>query len=212
MARATDLDSQGQCIHCGLRKQAPQHKYCGKTCAISAEARSPSPPPGLPSLSTNKRKRVAFQPITPTTDGDIYDTTSQPARFRPMVSDPSDPPAPKSEWAGRQFVGQTLPSELLPRHIQQIEGQPQGLQGVMGSAGQPRIVVPRDQIKNLVVQTHNETLHQGHHRVYSILKTLYYWPNSLCLATYRAYAKRARFARKTPSAGRTFQAHFKHDD
>jgi hypothetical protein len=27
------------------------------------------------------------------------------------------------------------------------------------------------------LQTHDETLHQDHHRVYSILKTLYYWPN-----------------------------------
>ena len=94
-----------------------------------------------------------------------------------MIAHPSDPPAPIAEWVGKQMTGQALPTELLKRHIDQIKGQPPGLQGVMGKTGQPRIIVPRDQIKNLVLQTHNETLHQGHLRVYSILKTLYYWPN-----------------------------------
>ena len=94
-----------------------------------------------------------------------------------MVSDDFETPLPISEWVGQQLRGQPIPAAYLNKYIKQIKGQPDGLEGIMGPNGQPRIIVPRTQIKSLILQTHQDTLHQDHHRVYGILKTLYYWPN-----------------------------------
>ena len=46
----------------------------------------------------------------------------------------------------------------------------------MGEFGQPRIIVLISEQKRLILQTHNDLLHQGVSRVYNVLKTLYYWP------------------------------------
>ncbi len=78
---------------------------------------------------------------------------------------------------GKQLDGQGIPKELESNFMPQIDGQPVGLQGIKGQHGQPRIIVPKQQIRNLIVQTHNDTLHQGHNRIYSVLMTLYYWSN-----------------------------------
>jgi hypothetical protein len=57
-----------------------------------------------------------------------------------------------------------------------IEGYPEGLLAIPNDNGSPRIIVPRSQIKALVLQCHEDIHHQSHVKVLYILKPLYYWP------------------------------------
>ena len=57
-----------------------------------------------------------------------------------------------------------------------LEGYPEGLLAIPNDDGSPRIIVPKSQIKSLVLQCHEDIHHQSHVKVLYILKPLYYWP------------------------------------
>jgi transposase InsO family protein len=40
----------------------------------------------------------------------------------------------------------------------------------------PRIVVPKDEVDRLIINTHNDIRHQGHNEVHHMLKPLFFWP------------------------------------
>ena len=54
---------------------------------------------------------------------------------------------------------------------------PEGLLAVPSPEGQPRIIVPPNEIKALILQTHEDIHHQNHVKVLHVLKANYYWPN-----------------------------------
>jgi hypothetical protein len=80
--------------------------------------------------------------------------------------------------------------------IASLEGHPEGLLAILGDNGLPRIIVPRNLIKALVLQCHEDIHHQSHVKVLCILKPLYYWPGmtkdieKLCTAYYVEPASR----------------------
>ena len=87
---------------------------------------------------------------------------------------------PLSSWIGKQLVGQTIPKHHLDENgilSTILEGFPNGLLAIppTDSIG-PRIVVPKDEQRNLITATHAEIHHQGHTKVLHILYPLYYWP------------------------------------
>ena len=57
-----------------------------------------------------------------------------------------------------------------------LEGYPEGLLAIPNDDGSPRIIVPKSQIKSLVLQCHEDIHHQSHVKVLYILKPLFYWP------------------------------------
>ncbi len=57
-----------------------------------------------------------------------------------------------------------------------IDGYPEGLLAIPNEDGYPRIIVPRSQIKALVLQCHKDIHHQPHIKVLYILQPLFYWP------------------------------------
>ena len=57
-----------------------------------------------------------------------------------------------------------------------MEGFPDGLMAISESNEKPRIVVPKDEVDKLIINTHNDILHQGHNKVHHILKPLFFWP------------------------------------
>ena len=57
-----------------------------------------------------------------------------------------------------------------------LEGYPEGLLAIPNDDGTPRIIVPKAQIKALVLQCHEDIHHQSHVKVLHILKPLFYWP------------------------------------
>lgn len=93
-----------------------------------------------------------------------------------MTTATTTAPDPISTWVGQQLLGQKLPADVEERYLKQIPNQHLGLCGVMGDHGQPRIIVPVSQQKRLLLQTHEDLLHQDHSRVHKILRTIYYWP------------------------------------
>ena len=92
------------------------------------------------------------------------------------------PPNPISSWSGQHLLGQKLPADMEKCYLKQIPNQHLGLCGVIGDHGQPRIIVPIAQQKRLLLQTHEDLLHQDHSRVHKILRTLYYWPGMEAMA------------------------------
>jgi hypothetical protein len=57
-----------------------------------------------------------------------------------------------------------------------LDGYPEGLLAIPNDDGSPRIIVPKSQIKALVLQCHEDIHHQSHVKVLYILKPLFYWP------------------------------------
>jgi hypothetical protein len=57
-----------------------------------------------------------------------------------------------------------------------IDGYPEGLLATPNEDGYLRIIVPRSQIKALVLQCHEDIHHQSHIKVFYILQLLFYWP------------------------------------
>jgi hypothetical protein len=94
-------------------------------------------------------------------------------------------PIPKlddvSLWIGHQLNYERMPTKyqhMAPEGelLASIEGYPEGLLAIPNDNGSPRIIVPRSQIKALVLQCHEDIHHQSHVKVLYILKPLYYWP------------------------------------
>jgi hypothetical protein len=83
-----------------------------------------------------------------------------------MTTTTTAAPDPISTWVGQQLLGQKLPADMEERYLKQIPNQLLGLCGVMGDHGQPRIIVPISQQKRLLLQTHEDLLHQDHSRVH----------------------------------------------
>ena len=87
-----------------------------------------------------------------------------------------------SSWVGKQLDHTDLPKRYrnLPPQgelITDLKDFPDGLLAVPNSNGTPRIIVPPDQVKPLVLQTHEDIHHQNQSKVEKILVPLYYWPN-----------------------------------
>jgi hypothetical protein len=60
--------------------------------------------------------------------------------------------------------------------ITSIDGYPEGLLAIPDENGSLRTIVPRYQIKTLVLQCHEDIHHQSHVKVLYILRPLFYWP------------------------------------
>ncbi len=85
-------------------------------------------------------------------------------------------------WVGHQLNHKRLPKEYkhMPPDgelMASVEGYPEGLLAIPNEDGSPRIIVPRSQIKSLVLQGHEDIHHQSHVKVkvLYILKPLFYW-------------------------------------
>ncbi len=84
-----------------------------------------------------------------------------------------------SLWIGHQLNYERMPAKyqhMAPEGelIAFLDGHPEGLLDTPGdNNGQPRIIVPRNQIKALVLQCHEDIHHQS---LLHILKPIYYWP------------------------------------
>ena len=83
-------------------------------------------------------------------------------------------------WVGHQLNHKRLPKEEY-KHIPpdgelmaSLDGYPEGLLAVPNGDGSPRIIVPKSQIKSLVLQCHEDIHHQSHVKVLYILKPLFY--------------------------------------
>ncbi len=95
-------------------------------------------------------------------------------------------PIPKlddvSLWIGHQLNYERMPvkyQHMTPEGelIASLDGHPEGLLAIPGdNNGPPRIIVPRNQIKALVLQCHEDIHHQSQVKFLYILKPLYYWP------------------------------------
>ena len=87
--------------------------------------------------------------------------------------------SPLSSWIGKQLLGQKIPKRYLDKegNLQMMQGYPHGLLAIPsdGYSGQ-RIVVPVEEQKALIKNTHAEIHHQGHTKVHHVLYPLYYWP------------------------------------
>ena len=84
-------------------------------------------------------------------------------------------------WVGHQLNHKRLPKEYkhMPpdgKLMASLEGYPEGLMAIPNDDGSPRIIVPKSQIKSLVLQCHEDIHHQSHVKVLYILKPLFYWP------------------------------------
>jgi hypothetical protein len=93
-------------------------------------------------------------------------------------------PIPKlddvSLWIRHQLNYERMPTKYQPMSLEgeliaSIEGYPEGLLAIPSENGSPRIIVPKSQIKALVLQCHEDIHHQSHVKVLYILKPLYYW-------------------------------------
>ena len=84
-------------------------------------------------------------------------------------------------WVGHQLNHKRMPKEYqhMPPEgelVASLDGYPEGLLAVPNEDGYPRIIVPRSQIRALVLQCHEDIHHQSHIKVLYILQPLYYWP------------------------------------
>ena len=86
-----------------------------------------------------------------------------------------------SLWVGRQLNHKRMPKEYqnMPPEgelMASIDGYPEGLLAIPNEDGYPRIIVPRSQVKALVLQCHEDIHHRSHIKVLYILQPLFYWP------------------------------------
>ena len=87
-----------------------------------------------------------------------------------------------STWVGKQLMHKNMPRKyqhMQPKGslIATDSSFPEGLLAVPSPEGQPRIIVPPNEIKALILQTHEDIHHQNHVKVLHVLKANYYWPN-----------------------------------
>ena len=83
-------------------------------------------------------------------------------------------------WVGHQLNHKRMPKEYkhMPPEgelMVSLEGYPEGLLAIPNDDGTPRIIVPKAQIKALVLQCHEDIHHQSHVKVLHILKPIFYW-------------------------------------
>jgi hypothetical protein len=102
-------------------------------------------------------------------------------RWTNVPRQPIPPLDDVSLWVGHQLNHKRMPKEY--KHMPpdgelmvSLEGYPEGLLAIPNDDGSPRIIVPRTQIKSLVLQCHEDIHHQSHVKVLHILKPLFYWP------------------------------------
>jgi hypothetical protein len=87
--------------------------------------------------------------------------------------------APITKWVGKQLLNQKIPKTIKSHIITSYEKYPDGLRAVPShkEGRAPRIIVPADVQKDLVMQAHLDIHHQNHSKVYRLLSPLYYWPS-----------------------------------
>jgi hypothetical protein len=94
-------------------------------------------------------------------------------------------PIPKLDdldlWVGRQLNHEKMPAKYLYEAPQgelttSIDGYPEGLLAIPGDNGYLRMIVPRYQIKALVLQCHEDINRKSHVKVLYILRSLFYLP------------------------------------
>ena len=76
--------------------------------------------------------------------------------------------APITTWIGKQLLNQKIPKTIKSQIITSHENYPDGLMAVPPSkeGRAPRIIVPVDVQKDLVIQAHLDIHHQNHSKVY----------------------------------------------
>jgi hypothetical protein len=86
--------------------------------------------------------------------------------------------APITTWIGKQLLNQKLPKSVKAQIITSHEKYPDGFMAVPSAkeGGTPRIIVPVNIQKDLVMQAHLDIHHQNHSKEYKLLSPLYYWP------------------------------------
>ena len=87
--------------------------------------------------------------------------------------------APITSWIGKQLTNQSIPKSLKRQIVTSHEKYPDGVMAVppVKEGGTPRIIVPIDVQRDLVLQAHLDIHHQNHSKVYKLLSPLYYWPS-----------------------------------
>jgi hypothetical protein len=87
--------------------------------------------------------------------------------------------APLTTWIGKQLTNQSIPKSLTRQIITSHEKYPDGLMAIpsIKAGGTPRIIVPLDVQRDLVLQAHLDIHHQNHTKVYKLLSPMYYWPS-----------------------------------
>jgi hypothetical protein len=106
-------------------------------------------------------------------------------RWTNVPRQPIPPLEDMSLWVGHQLNHKRMPKEykhMPPEEgelMVSLEGYPEGLLAIPNEDGFPRIIVPRSQIKALVLQCHEDIHHQSHVKVLYILKPLFYWPGMI---------------------------------
>ncbi len=107
----------------------------------------------------------------------LYPSLSKNGKVDPITGKQRQ--SPLSSWIGKQLLGQKIAKRYLDKeeNLQMMQGYPHGLLAIPsdGYSGQ-RIVVPVEEQKALIKNTHAEILHQGHTKVHHVLYPLYHWP------------------------------------
>ena len=87
--------------------------------------------------------------------------------------------APITTWIGKQLLNQEISNTLKSQIITSYEKYPDGLMAIPSAkeGGAPRIIVPVDVQRDLILQSHIDIHHQNHSKVYKLLSPLYYWPS-----------------------------------
>ena len=87
--------------------------------------------------------------------------------------------APITTWIGKQLINQEISKSLKSQIITSHEKYPDGLMAIPSAkeGGAPRIIVPVDVQRDLILQAHLDIHHQNHSKVYKLLSPLYYWPS-----------------------------------
>ena len=93
----------------------------------------------------------------------------------PAMSKSLSQQKPLSSWIGRQW--DQVPDDIKDNIKETMEGFPEGLIAVTEKDESPRIVVPKDEVDRLIMNAHYDIHHQGHVKVFHILRPLFYWPN-----------------------------------
>jgi hypothetical protein len=75
-------------------------------------------------------------------------------------------------------VGQSVPDSLQSQFQDNHPDFPEGLLVLPTSdKGSPRIVVPKYEQRDLVLQAHADIHHQHYRKVHKLLRPIYYWPS-----------------------------------
>ena len=113
----------------------------------------------------------------------VAKSTKSPAPSIEKIPDlnvkPSSPNmimAPITTWIGKQLINQEISNTLKNQIITSYEKYPDGLMVIPSAkvGGAPRIIVPVDVQRDLILQSHIDIHHQNHSKVYKLLSPLYY--------------------------------------